>query len=55
MIFFVLDAGHSTAFLLLAGVFDTIDHEILIHRLQYWFGISSSTLNLLSSFLSDYF
>ena len=37
----------------LSAAFDTIDHNILIHRLQYWFGISSTALNLLSSFLSD--
>ena len=50
-----LDAGHSTAFLLLdlSAAFDTIDHSILTHRLQHWFGISSTALNLLSSFLSD--
>ena len=52
-----LDAGHSTALLLLdlSAAFDTIDHSILIHRLQHWFGISSIALNLLSSFLSDRF
>ena len=32
---------------------DTIDHNILIHHLQHWFIISSTALNLLSSFLSD--
>ena len=51
-----LEAGHSTALLLLhlSAAFDTIDHNILIHRLQHWFGISSIALNLmLSSFLSD--
>ena len=50
-----LDAGHSTARLLLdlLAAFDTIDHSILTHRLQHWFGISSTALNLLSSFLSD--
>ena len=49
-----LDAGHSTALLLLdlSVAFDTIDHSILTHRLQHWFGISSTALNL-SSFLSD--
>ena len=47
-----LEAGYSTALLLLdlSAAFDTIDHNILIHRLQYWFGISSTALNLLSSF-----
>ena len=52
-----LDAGHSTALLLLdlSAAFDTIDHSISTHRLQHWFGISSTALNLLSSFLSDRF
>ena len=52
-----LDAGHSIALLLLdlSAAFDTIDHRILTHRLQHWFGISSTALNLLSSFLSDRF
>ena len=50
-----LDAGHSTALLLLdlLAAFDTIDHSILTHRLQHWFGISSTALNLLSLFLVD--
>ena len=53
-IFVLLDAGHSTALLLLdlSAAFDTIDHNILLHRLQYWFGFSSTALNLLSSFLT---
>ena len=53
-IFVSLDAGRSTALLLLdlSAAFDTIDHNILLHRLQYWFGFSSTALNLLSSFLS---
>ena len=37
----------------ISAAFDTIEHNILIHRLQHWFGISSTALNLLSSFLSD--
>ena len=42
-----LDVGHSTALLLLdlPAAFDTIDHSILTHRLQHWFGISSTALN----------
>ena len=50
-----LDVGHSTALLLLnlSAAFDIIDHSILTHLLQHWFGISSTALNLLSSFLSD--
>ena len=51
-----LDAGHPTAPLLLLDLltaFDAIDHSILTQRLQHWFGISSTALNLLTSFLSD--
>ena len=57
MILASLDAGYSTALLLLdlSATFNTIDHSILTHRLQHWFGISSTALNLLSSFLSDRF
>ena len=51
-----LDDGRSTALLLdLSAVFDTIDLSILTHCLQHWFGISSTALNLLTSFLSDRF
>ena len=42
-------------FSLICLAFDIIDPDILIYRLQYWFGISSNSLNLLSSFLSDRF
>ena len=51
--FVSLDAGRSTALLLdLSAAFGTIDHNILFHRFQYWFGFLSTALNLLSSFLS---
>jgi hypothetical protein len=36
----------------LSAAFDTIDHAILIHRLQNWFGISGSALQLMSSYLT---
>ena len=53
-IFVLLDAGRSTALLLLdlSAAFDTIDHSILLNRLKHWFGVSSTALNLLFSFLS---
>ena len=35
----------------LLAAFDTIDHTILLGRLQNWFGISGHALNWLSSFL----
>ena len=54
-IFILLNASCFTALLLLdfLAAFDTIDHNILLHCLQYSFGFSSTALNLLSSFLSD--
>ena len=53
----LLTPVHPTALLLLdlSDAFDSVDHNILINCLQYWFDISSSALNLLSSFLSDRF
>ena len=52
-IFVSLDVGRSTVLLLdLSAAFDTIDHNILLHCLQCWFGFPSTASNLLSSFLS---
>ena len=53
-IFVSFDAGRSTALLRLdlSAAFDTIDQNVLLHRLQNWFGFSSTALNLLSSSLS---
>ena len=50
-----LDAGHCTALLLLnlSAAFDTIDRSTLTHRLQHWYGILSTALNLISSLLLD--
>ena len=52
-----LDFGHSTALLFLdfSAAFNTIDHNILLHRLKHWFGISSSALSSLSLFLANCF
>ena len=53
-IFVSLDAGRSTALLLLdlSVAFDPTDHSILLNCLKNWFGVSSTALNLLFSFLS---
>ena len=37
----------------LSAAFDTVDHDLLLSRLSLNFGISSSALSLLSSYLSN--
>ena len=50
-------SGHSTArfFLDLFAAFNSIDHNILLHRLKHKFGIRSSALSSLSSLLTNRF
>ena len=36
----------------LSAAFDTIDHGILLARLQSWFGISEDALDWLASYLT---
>ena len=52
-----LDSGHSTALFLLnlSAAFDTIDQNIQFHRFKHWFGITSSALSSLSSFVTNRF
>ena len=56
-IFVSLDASRFTALLLLdlSATFDITDHSILLNCLKNWFGVSSTALNLLASFLSGRF
>ena len=50
-----MDNGHISALLLLdlSAAFDTVDYDILFHRLETWFGISNTALSWFKSFLTD--
>ena len=52
-----MDKGRVTALTLLdlSAAFDTIDHDILLNRLENWFGITGTALQWLKSYLSDRF
>src|SRR2546425_7206892 len=49
------DRRQVTALVLLdiSSAFDTIDHQILLDRLAFFYGFSGSALSLLRSYLSD--
>ena len=54
-IFHAIDTGSFTVLILLnlSAAFDTIEHSILINRLQNSFGITSLALEWFQSYLSD--
>ena len=49
------DAGFSSVLVLLdlSAVFDTVDHQILLERMDNYFGISGTSLQWFGSYLSD--
>jgi hypothetical protein len=49
-----MENGKVTALILLdlSAAFDTVDHSILLHRLQHWFGLSDSALHWFTTYLN---
>ncbi len=50
-----IDSGKVSVLVLLdlTAAFDIVDHNILIYRLEHWFGLTSMVLNWFKSYFQD--